>query len=67
MMNKDTNMNEMMVVGLFYLDTMATTNEEAYKDFVHRCREIGMNCDNIQSIVIRNSEGENITQMRQYL
>ena len=40
-------MNEMMVTGWFYLPTMATTNEEAYADFVHRCREIGMNCDNI--------------------
>ena len=59
-------MNEMMVTGWFYLPTMATTNEEAYADFVHRCREIGMNCDNIQSIIVRDKEGEDITQRKEF-
>ena len=59
-------MNEMVVTGWFYLPTTATTNEEVYKDFIHRCREIGMNPDNIQSIIVRNSEGEDITEMRMF-
>lgn len=59
-------MNEMMVTGWFYLPTTAKTNEEAYADFIHRCREIGMNADNIQSIIVRNEDSEDITQMKQF-
>lgn len=59
-------MNEMMITGYFYLPTTATTNDEAYADFIHRCREIGMNADNIQSIIVRDEDGEDITQMRTF-
>lgn len=59
-------MNEMMVTGWFYLLTTATTNEEAHNDFLHRAREIGMDIDNIESIIVRNSDGEDITQMKRF-
>lgn len=59
-------MNEMRVEGWFYLPTTATTNEEAYNDFIHRCREIGMNADNLQSIIVRDEEGNDITTMEKY-
>ena len=54
-------MNEMKVMGYFYLPTIATTNEEALVDFTHRAREIGMNIDNITSIIVRDSNGDDIT------
>ena len=59
-------MNEMMVTGWFYLKTDATTNEEAYEDFVRQCKIIGLNCDNINSIIVRDSDGADITQMHYY-
>ena len=59
-------MNEMIVTGWFHLPTTATTNEEAYADFVHRCREIGMNCDNIQSIIVRDKDGNDVTRKKEF-
>lgn len=59
-------MNEMIVAGWFYLPTTATTNEEAYDDFLRRAKEIGMNIDNIESIIVRNSDGDNITQAKRF-
>ena len=59
-------MNEMMFTGYFYMPTMANTNEGALADLLHRAREIGLNIDNISSIIVRDKDGEDITQMQQF-
>lgn len=57
-------MNEMMITGWFYMPTMARTNEEALRDFRHRCREIGLNYDNAQGIIVRDQDGNDLTRMQ---
>ena len=57
-------MNEMMITGWFYMPTTATTNEEAMRDFRHRCLEIGLNFDNAENIIVRDSDGDDLTMMQ---
>ena len=57
-------MNEMMITGWFYMPTMARTNREALRDFRHRCREIGLNYDNAKLIIVRDQDGNDLTQMQ---
>ena len=56
-------MNEMMIAGWFYMPTIAETNEGAMRDFRHRCREIGLNYDNAQDIIVRDQDGNDLTKM----
>ena len=57
-------MNEMMITGWFYMPTKAKTNEEAMRDFIRRCGEIGLNFDNAENIIVRDSDGEDLTTMQ---
>lgn len=51
----------MMITGYFYMHTNANTNEDAY-----RSREIGLNIDNITSLVVRDKNGDDLTAMKIY-
>ena len=59
--------NELMVTGWFYMDTYCTTNEVAVRQFRAKCESVGINADNIQNAIIRNSDGEDITTMESYM
>ncbi len=56
-------MNEMMITGWFYLETECDNNADAVEEFRRKCREVGINADNIDSVIIRNQCGEDITCM----
>lgn len=54
-------MNEMMIKGWFYMNTDATDNAIAIQEFRDRCRSVGINADNVTSVVIRDENGIDIT------
>jgi len=59
-------MNEIIVSGWFYLKTETTDNETAVKEFRKACERVGINADNISSVVVRDEDGDDITVMETF-
>ena len=54
-------MNEMKIEGYFYMNTNTTDNAIAIQEFQDRCKSVGINADNVTSVVIRDENGIDIT------
>ena len=55
--------NEMTITGWFYKNTSAVDNATALAEFNEACEIIGINDDNVQSVIIRDTEGNDITKL----
>lgn len=54
-------MNELKVEGYFYFKTNKTNIEDAIDEFQNVCTSVGINADNISFGVIRDENGNDIT------
>ena len=56
----------MIITGQFSFLTMADNNDDAYADFVHRCRIIGMDETDIKTLVVQDLDGNNLTETKRF-